>query len=144
MDVERELNESLDIVVDLEKELAMRGDTLAEQAIFLERDLERRDENDLTALAKFCLLSEIWGAIDFDRMVEVRERFQAAFPEHFPYYLSNLDNISWQITWPGCMECANFEGECSVGLVPVESESSRGRYDRECLSKTPRQKPAAA
>lgn len=131
MSVERELDEGLKRAAELERKLFERAKTLDEQASILKNEVGGTGER-VEQLAKHCLLSEICGVLDFDRMVEAREHFQEEFPEHFTYYLANLESIGWQMVWPGCLECANFEGSCSLGMQPVESTDSRNRFDRQC------------
>ncbi|MCL5291753.1 MAG: hypothetical protein M1548_04380 [Actinobacteria bacterium] len=143
MSAERDLDKSLKRIIEIEKEISSRAPNLAEQASLLEEEIDRNyragGDDSIDLLAKLCLLSEICGALDFDRMIEAREHFQEAFPEHFSHYLSNLETIGWKITWPGCLECGNFKESCALGLVPLESRESRNHFNKFCSSKKVRE-----
>lgn len=142
MSAERDLEECLKLVPEIEKEVSRKAPTLGEQASFLAElindKLASSDRDKIRTLASLCLLSEICGAIDFDRMVEARERFQAMYPEHFASYLMNMVNMAWRFTWPGCLECANYDGHCLSGATPVEMPEGRSRFDKRCRLKKPR------
>jgi len=75
-------------------------------------------------------------------MIEVREKFQELFPEHFENYLSNLGSLYRQISWPGCLECSNFDGQCSLGITPTEVPGGSHNSARYCRSKEMRLKAA--
>ncbi len=142
MSAERELEECLKLVPEIEKEISGKAPSLEGQASYLESRISAEPASDergrVRLLAYLCLLSEICGAIGFDRMVEARELFQEKYPEHFAFYLANLDAMTWRFTWPGCLECANYDGQCQMGTAPVEAPESRSRFDRRCRSKSPR------
>lgn len=89
-------------------------------------------------LSSLCLLSELCSAVDFDRMIEARERFQELLPEHFQYYLSHLDSMSWHVAWSGCLECRHFQGKCTLNLAPVEVSEGSHHLAKACDHKTKR------
>ena len=143
MDAEHELLASWKQIPMLQRLVALHGNTLKEQAAYLSRqieELENRNRNGwvedlkLNLLSKLSLLSEIYAIVNFDRMIEVREKFRNLFPEHFDKYLANLDLLSWQIFWPGCLECRHFDGKCSLGLTPTELSGGL-KPEKRCRSK---------
>jgi len=148
---EHELTESWKYIPRLQQQVALQGDTLDEQAAWLKSQVDKFlrkkhsdwNENDkFDALSKLSLLSEMYALVDFDKMIEVREKFQSLFPEHFGEYLSHLDSLSWQITWPGCLECRYFNKQCSLGMTPTEPPGGSSKFDRYCVSKELRLKAA--
>lgn len=150
MDAEHELLESWKQIPMLQRQVALRGETLKEQAAYLKQQIEElvsRNHNGweesqrLELLSKLSLLSEIYAIVDFDKMIEVREKFRDMFPEHFNRYLVNLDSLSWHILWPGCLECRHFNGKCSLGLTPMELPDGR-KSENRCRSKEYRLKAA--
>lgn len=151
MSAGHELAESLKHIPGLERQLALQCNTLGEQAIWLESkidELVRRNHDGwdetqrLEVLSKLSLLSELCAVISFDKMIEAREKFQSLFPEHFKEYLGRLDSLSWQILWPGCLECRHFNGKCSLGLTPVETPGGRYSFEKYCKFKEAREEAA--
>jgi hypothetical protein len=151
MDAEQELAESWEKIPELQHLVALQGETLAEQAFWLRLRIEEaiaRNNNGwekdkkLDLLAKLSLLSEMYAFIDFDRMIEIREKFQGLFPEHFAQFLSHLDSLSWQIFWPGCLECRHFDGRCTLGMAPVETPGGSRKLDKYCKAKEVKLKAA--
>lgn len=151
MSAGHELIESLKHISVLERQLASHGDTLEEQAGWLESRIDELvywnhdgwdDEQKLEAIARLSLLSELCAVISFDRMIEARERFQNLFPEHFKEYLDHLDSLSQWASWPGCLECRHFNGKCSLSLTPVETSGGGYGFEKCCKLKEARAKAA--
>lgn len=154
MSAEHELTESWKLIPKLQQEASIRGNTLSEQANWLSSRIDERisrNKNGWTGeqkeeiLAEFSLLSEIYSVIDFDRMVEVREKFQESFPEHFTEYLKGLESLAWQVSWPGCLECSHFghvTGMCELGVSPTSLPGGRRSLDKACKLKENRLKAA--
>lgn len=145
MDAEKELADGWQRMSGLQRRIAVEALTLAEQASLLEKEIDQlaptghaNAKNRVELLARLCLLSEICAAIDFDRMIEAREKFQALLPTHFPEYLSHLDSLTWDIGWSGCLECRHFAGRCTLGLTPQDLPESHTRLDKHCTSKIKR------
>ncbi len=144
MSAEHDLSESWKYIPMLQRQVSLKGETLAEQAQWLDVQVSEmvggnrdgwEESEKIQALAKFSLLSEIYSLVDFDKMIEVREKFQELFPEHFEKYLSSLDSLCWQISWPGCLECSHFDGKCSLGITPTEVPGGSHNSARYCKSK---------
>lgn len=151
MNVEHELADSLKHIPMLEQQVASQGETLEEQAGWLESRIDdlisqHRDGWDYSqrteAISKLSLLSQLCAVLSFDRMIEAREKFQSLFPEHFKEYLDRLDLFSWQVSWPGCLECRHFEGKCSLGLAPMENPGGRYGFEKNCKSQEGRARAA--
>lgn len=144
LNYEDELHEGLKKIHWLHKKLSSKHTGLKEQAAELEEQIEElrnkatsaptKDER-IQLLARLCLLSEVAGAISFDRMIKAREKFLDMFPEHFKEYLAHLDSASWQITWSGCLGCLHFAGKCALNLTPIEMPSSDDKLRRICPSR---------
>lgn len=146
METEQELTESLKLLNGLKQKLINESDgfSLEEKIHSLEEkvggmaddfvknpDVSKRVE----LIANLCLLSELCGAIDFDRMIEAREKFLEMFPDHFKQYLSYLENASWEMTWSGCIGCVHFSGKCALNLSPTEVALGDGQTKRACHSR---------
>lgn len=147
MSAEHDLSESWKYIPMLQRQVALKGKTLEEQARWLDLQVSElakaspsgwEEPEKLQLLAQFSLLSEIYSLIDFDKMIEVREKFQELFPEHFAKYLGSLDSLSWQISWPGCLECNHFDGKCSLSITPTEAPGGSHNSVRYCKSKETR------
>ncbi len=120
MDVEKELTESWKKIGKLQQHIAEENSDLEGQVFLLEeyidelsKDVKKKNAR-IDLLARLCLLSEICSAIDFDRMIDAREKFQDLLPKHFEYYLSHLDSSPWHIAWSGCLGCIHFSGKCTA------------------------------
>jgi hypothetical protein len=151
MSAEHDLAESWKYIPMLQRQVALQGETLKEQAQWLGLQVDHlinenhngwEEPQKFEVLAKLSLLSEIYSLVDFDRMIETREKFQELFPEHFAEYLGSLDSLVWQISWPGCLECSHFDGKCSLGLTPTEVPGGSHNSPRQCKSKEMRLKAA--
>ncbi|MBI4743280.1 MAG: hypothetical protein HY776_00345 [Actinobacteria bacterium] len=151
METDQELTESLKLLSELKQKLINGSDSLSleEKVYSLEEkvggmadDFVKNPDGPkrVELVANLCLLSELCGAIDFDRMIEAREKFQELFPHHFKQYLSYLENASWEMTWSGCIGCVHFSGKCALNLSPTEVTSGEGQTKRVCHSR--RQKSA--
>lgn len=145
MEIDQELTESLKRLSELKQKIANNEElSLEEKICSLEKKVINMG-NDFTEnpdgfkrtelIANFCLLSELCGAVDFDRMIEAREKFKEMFPLHFKQYLSYLENASWEMTWSGCIGCVHFSGKCSLNLSPVEVASSENQTKKICHSR---------
>jgi hypothetical protein len=146
-----EVAESCKLIPAIQRHVMRQGLTLQDQALWLESHVmesvnKKRftwGENERVGLiAELSLLSEIYATLDFDKMIEVREKFQDLFPEHFERYLDNLESLSMQMFWPGCLECRNFDGKCELGLTPGGVWDRNSRFDRNCDSKEERLRAA--
>ncbi|HZD59340.1 MAG TPA: hypothetical protein VE439_02650 [Anaerolineae bacterium] len=151
MSAVNELIGSLERISVLEHELTSCGETLEEQANWLESRIDELvywnhdgwdGEQKLEVLAELSLLSELCASISFDRMIEAREKFQDLFPEHFKEYLDHLNSLSQWVSWPGCLECRHFNGECSLSQTPVEVSGGRYGSEKRCKLKERRAKAA--
>lgn len=142
--VEDELQESFKKINWIQKKLLGQNNNLEEQVRLLWEEVEsmitrfgseptKTERIDL--VSRLCLLSELTGALDFDRMIETRERFRDLFPEHFREYLNYLKTVSWEITWSGCLGCHYFSGRCALNLVPIETPTSDHRLRKFCPSR---------
>ncbi|MHB8842067.1 MAG: hypothetical protein ACYC56_09845, partial [Candidatus Aquicultor sp.] len=96
MSAEHDLSESWKYIPMLQRQVSLKGTTLEEQAQWLDAQVSEliggnrngwEESEKIQALAKFSLLSEIYSLVNFDKMIEVREKFQELFPEHFEKYL---------------------------------------------------------
>ncbi|MCL6473086.1 MAG: hypothetical protein K6T91_09825 [Firmicutes bacterium] len=152
MNAEHELLESWKRIPLLQRQIALQGQTLEEQADYLGKQVDeviKKNRNSwgeaqrLEAVSMLSLLSEIYAIIDFDKMIEVREQFQSLFPEHFRLYLNRIDSLEWQMLWPGCLECSHFNEKCSLNLTPTEPLGGRHKSGRTCKSKELRLQRAA-
>jgi hypothetical protein len=119
------LVESWKHIPKLQRLATSKARTLEEQAQWLHIYIDERlagnemgQEAREEMLAALSLQSEIYSLLDFDKMIDAREKFQSLFPEHFAEYLRGLESLSWQITWPGCLECSHFTERCELGLSP--------------------------
>jgi hypothetical protein len=83
-------------------------------------------------VANLSLLSEIYAVLDFDKMIAIRERFQQLFPAHFERYLNSLDSLSFEMFWPGCLECKHFSGKCEMDVVPSGVWAKNSRFNKYC------------
>ncbi|MDI6715728.1 MAG: hypothetical protein QME63_02140 [Actinomycetota bacterium] len=147
MSAEHELTESWKLIPELQQQVALQGKTIEEQVTWLNSKINKlinRNKNGweynrkMEALAGLSLLSEMYAILDFDKMVEVREKFQSLFPDHFSAYLGRLESLSWQIFWPGCLECRYFEKRCSLGISPTILSGGWRSSERMCRSKEKR------
>ena len=142
MDIERELTEGWKRVAKLQQEVNISGSDPDEQIFLLEEHIEelskeaKRKDARIDLLARLCLLSEICSAVDFDRMIDAREKFQDLLPEHFDYYLAHLDSAPWHIGWSGCLGCIHFSGTCALKLTPQEATDKDDRIKRFCPSRS--------
>lgn len=151
MNAEHELTESWKHIPTLQQQVALQGETLEKQADWLNLQIDKlvdqshsgwEKESRIEALSKLSLLSEMYAIIDFDKMIEVREKFQRLFPGHFSEYLNHLQSLSWQIAWPGCLDCRYFDKKCSLGLAPAKLWGDKRSFDQQCKSKERRLKAA--
>lgn len=147
MDIEAELNEAWNQAAQLQQKLMADNDSLESGANRLETRVtklakaaaeKKKKASRIELLAHLCLLSEICSALDFDRMIVARERFQAIYPAHFTKYLSHLDTLSWNTSWSGCLECRHFSGRCNLNLIPVDAPDSISGLEKHCPQKTKR------
>lgn len=143
MNIEQELTEGWEKAEELEQKLINKTESLEEQLVFLKAQvdelatkLERESKKSIRVelLARLCLLSELYSATDFDRMIEIRERFQELLPGHFGEYLAHLKTLSWHISWSGCLSCRHFLGRCNLNLAPVEVPGDEHRLEKTCPS----------
>lgn len=144
MDVERELTDGWKRVAKLQQEVIGGGSDPKDQIFLLEEDISELSKNvkkkdkRIDLLAHLCLLSEICSAIDFDRMIDAREKFQDLLPQHFEFYLSHLDSAPWHIGWSGCLGCIHFSGQCALNLTPQEITENDDSIKRYCPSRSRR------
>jgi len=142
MDVEGELTEGWQRVgklqqhfigedIDVENQICMLEDDIGELSSEVSKKAKRID-----LLARLCLLSEICSAIDFDRMIDAREKFQGLLPNHFDYYLSHLESAPWHIAWSGCLGCIHFSGKCALNLTPQETSETGDHIKKFCASRS--------
>lgn len=153
MSAEYELVESWKLIPAIQQQASLQGITLEQQANWLGATIEEKLQNSEPnweaaqkeqVLASLSLLSEIFAMYDFDKMIEVREKFQQFFPEHFAEYLKNLDSLSWQAIWPGCFECSHFaDMHCERGVAPTNIPGTKRIFDRQCRYKEKRLNQAA-
>jgi len=142
MDIEKELTEGWKRVAKLQQEIVQANSDPEEQIFLLGEDIDelsgdaKKKNARIDMLARLCLLSEICSAIDFDKMIDARERFQNLLPQHFSYYLSRLDSAPWHIGWSGCLGCIHFSGKCALNLTPQEVTESDDRIKRYCPSRS--------
>lgn len=154
MDAARDLRESLELLPKLQRGVAENGETLEEQAIWLEATVDEKISRinggwnkgrRLDMLARLALLSELNAVIDFDRMIEAREKFQNLFPEHFKEYLKHLDYMARAVIWPGCFECLHYkhsQNKCLLHIIPIESSVGRTGIEKRCAQKELKKKAA--
>ncbi len=142
MDIEKELTEGWKRVAKLQQEVNMSGSEPDDQIFLLEEDIEQLSPNAgqkdsrIDLLARLCLLSEICSAIDFDKMIDAREKFQDLLPDHFDYYLAHLDSAPWHIGWSGCLGCTHFSGTCALKLTPQEISDGDDHIKKFCPSRS--------
>ncbi|MDI6689373.1 MAG: hypothetical protein QME54_03010 [Actinomycetota bacterium] len=143
MDIEKELAESWKKIGKIQKKLMRKSEDVGEQISILEKEIDklvselnkRQDKSKrLELLTRLCLLSELCSAIDFDRMIEAREKFQDLLPQHFKEYLAHLKTIPWHISWSGCLKCRHFSGKCNLNLMPLEVSDSKHGLQKTCPS----------
>ncbi len=146
MNIEEELMEGWKKTNAIEQELAEEYNDPEEQIEKLKNELDKLISKFLSSdkktdnkkslrieiLAHFCLLSELLSALDFDRMIEIREEFMDLLPNHFKYYLSHLESLSWHISWSGCLSCRHFSGSCNLNLKPHESSEDEHLAGKTC------------
>jgi hypothetical protein len=146
-----EVVESYKLIPSIQRHVMRQGLTLQEQAAWLESHIMENvskkrfswsEDERVGLIAELSLLSEIYATLDFDKMIEIRETFQEIFPEHFERYLNNLESLSLQMFWPGCLECRNFNGKCELGITPGGAWDRNSRFDRSCDSKEERLRAA--
>jgi hypothetical protein len=151
VDANFEIAESCKLIPTIQRDVIRHGYTLSEQAFWLENHIDKIVEKDgfsgdvgleannrIDLSAKLSLLSEIYSVIDFEKMITIREKFQQLLPIHFKCYLNNLDAVSFDMFWPGCLECRHFTGNCDLDVTPSGSWTSSSRFGRYCDSKEDR------
>ncbi len=149
MRVDDELHQAWEKAGRLQAEMMSRTQSLDREIEALEQ--QSQEEADAFAssptpagrvslLSSLCLLSELCSAVDFDRMIEAREKFQDLLPNHFEYYLKHLDSMSWHVAWSGCLECRHFQGKCTLNLTPVEVSEGSHHLAKTCSHKAKRSK----
>lgn len=142
MDVEKELTEGWKKIGKLQQRVTGSNADLEDQICGLEKDIDElskdasKKNTRIDLLARLCLLSEICSAIDFDRMIDAREKFQDLLPQHFEYYLSHLESAPWHIAWSGCLGCVHFSGQCTLNLTPQEVSESENQVKKFCPSRS--------
>jgi len=151
VDANFEMAESCKLIPTIQRDVIRHGYTLKEQAFWLEDHIKGiigkdgfnddsglETTNRIDLVAKLSLLSEIYSVFDFDKMIMIRERFQQLLPIHFKCYLNNLDSISFDMFWPGCLECKHFAGNCDLDVMPSGAWTGSRRFGRYCDSKEDR------
>lgn len=142
VDVEKELTEGWKKVGKLQQQITGEDIDLEGQIVMLEEDIGELSKavnkkgTRIDLLACLCLLSEICSAIDFDRMIDAREKFQDLLPRHFEYYLSHLESAPWHIGWSGCLGCIHFSAKCTLNLTPQEVSESEEQIKKFCPSRS--------
>jgi len=142
VDIENELTEGWKKVTRLQQDITSGNSDLENQIISLQEEIDKlskevsQKSTRVDLLARLCLLSELCSAIDFDRMIDARETFQALLPGHFEYYLSHLESAPWHIAWSGCLGCIHFTGKCNLNLTPQEVSESEHQIKKFCSSRS--------
>lgn len=142
VDVEKELTEGWKKVGKLQQHINGENPDLENQIFLLEKGIDDLSKEmgkknmRVDLLARLCLLSEICSAIDFDRMIDAREKFQDLLPKHFEYYLSHLESAPWHIGWSGCLGCIHFSAKCTLNLTPQELDEGEENIKKFCPSRT--------
>ncbi len=143
--VDKELEESIKGIARLHQKIIEKSSNINEEISILRKDIKRlikdKDEKKirLKLLTRFCLLSELCGAVDFNEMIKAREMFLQIYPEHFKSYLNHLDKKEWEISWSACLGCLNFTQKCNLGIHPRETREE-GKINYYCPSFVPRKK----
>lgn len=144
MTVKEELQEAWEDACRRQMNLASEAPSLDQQIELLEGEVDELTAHKsgledprrrVRLMASLCLLSELCSAVNFDRMIEARERFQDILPEHFSFYLSHLESMTWHVSWSGCLECRHFAGKCTLNVAPVESEDTTHHLAKSCCHK---------
>ncbi len=142
MDIEKELTEGWKKVGKLQQQINGESSDFENQIFALQEEIDKltKDVNKKSSridlVARLCLLSELCSAIDFDRMIDAREKFQDILPKHFEYYLSHLESAPWHIGWSGCLGCIHFSGKCALNLTPQEVSESEHQIKKFCPSRS--------
>lgn len=143
MSVEKELEESLKKINETQAEVASKVESLEEQVELLNKRVDQLAEDmqkdpkeslQLELLTELCLLSELSAAVDFDQMIDAREKFKNLLPNHFEQYLKYLEMLPQEVVWSGCLNCRHFLGRCKLNLRPVESSSDEHGLEKTCPS----------
>jgi hypothetical protein len=147
---EEELEESHQHIIPLHQQISEATSILSAQIEMVEKAIEALRASDLdkrpnrvSLLTHLCLLSELCGLMDFNRMIKARELFVDLYPQHFKTYLELLERGSWEkeIGWSGCFDCIHFSSKkCSLNQVPIESRGEGGTLVRSCPSLNKRKK----
>lgn len=145
--IKQELTKAWEKAVLLQQELANQAAELKKQKALVEKEIDElakgfKKESSrslrLKLLTRLCLLSELSSAVDFDSLIEAREKFKKLLPRHFDYYLSHLETMKWRVSWSGCLECRHFSGQCALNLTPVEAPDESNRLAKFCPQKEKR------
>lgn len=143
VDIEKEVLEGLEHVGEIEREILANGLHVEEYIMSLETEIDSlagswavgssNRENRVILVAKLCALSELCSVIDFDKMIEVREKFIDLFPDHFQAYLGYLETsaVSSNLLF-GCIGCVSYQGTCALKLEPPSEH-----HGERCPSRVP-------
>ncbi len=141
-EIENDLKEAEKLALKISKKLARsklsEGDriTFLYKKIDLLRKKELNKENKIALLSHLFLLSETCLSMDFERLIQAREKFQSIFPLHFKQYLEKMSGRTKGTTWSGCFSCKHYVGaRCELNKIPLETHLSYDRIDYYCPSR---------
>lgn len=84
-------------------------------------------------MSRYILVSKWLSVLDSNIAIEIRERFQAQFPEHFSVFMNSLKATGVSARWAGCLLCKYTLGHgCEKGLQPHRLPSRYLNRDYGC------------
>lgn len=90
-------------------------------------------DKKIQLLARYVLLSRLLPVVGSTKGIEMRERFQQQFPDHFKNFMEIHRSDAATIRWSGCLLCKHSLGqECSKGLQPRRLPSRYLNRDYAC------------